>query len=559
MEEKRRTRFVPFRRGDSSRSFQDLEESGQDLTPTATQDRPASSVSQPQRYEQPERDLPEPPLPHTNGFTPQMPSPLEAHPTGTSYQPGVADTLSAPAAQASNNPYQQQMDLNQAAPAIAQPDTNTQSQPPFSESAAFASSSVDESARNFMIRDKPIEEDQTEAEQAMNSMANQLRSQAQNAGINRPQGSVRGRRDVRNTMYIPSGTEILPPMARNPPPVTIPENQPSPSPENVLASPLQRPPPITALHDEHIGSDTASMTSSRSLANPAHHPDLHDSGLCASVVETVHSTFRESGISKSFVLGEIALSYNPTGSVANDNETIRVQHFELLDKVAANPIFLSQAKATGMETEEQAGTYTVTTTQLRRPTPMICLKYQLHIEESNLARYSPVLLTPAWQIIEGQVSVIVLYSLNPVFGSEPLGLKNVTINVSLDVSDPTVPRAQSAMMAPTAGASFRRKTSSVVWRLPEFVVKPEQDRLLVRFITQGMAKKGNVDLKFEVAGRTASGVGVEKLVLAEGKEDDPFADEGENHATEEDASTGKKDWVLVPSRSKVVSGRYTAS
>jgi hypothetical protein len=441
------------------------------------------------------------------------------------------------------------MALNQAAVADTN-DSITQAQQAFSEASAFASPPAEESARNFMIRDKPIEEDQTEAEQAMTNMANQLRSQAQNAGINRVQGSVRGRRDVRNTMYVPSSTDALPQITRSPPPVTIPENVSSA--ENTLASPLQRPPPIAALQDDHVGSDTASMTSSRSLAGPTQHPDLHDPGLSASVIETVHSTFTESGISKSFVLGEIALAFNPTASQNSNTETIRIQRFELLDKVAANPIFLQQTKPTDRQTEEQAGSYIVTTTQLRRPTPMICLKYQLHMEEATLAQYSPILVTPAWQIIDGQVSVIVLYSLNPVFGSEPLTLKNVTINLGLDISDPTVPRAQSAMMAPTAGASFRRKTSSVVWRLPEFVIKPEQERLLVRFITHGVARKGAVDFRFEIAGRTASGIAVERLAEV-AREDDPFADGGD------DDGAGKKAWEVVPGRAKLVSGRYTAS
>ncbi len=487
------------------------------------------------------------PVPQTNGVN-QTPNPLEAHPTGASYQSGLQDVITTPPAQASNNPYQQ-MALNQVATANTT-ESITQAAQAQSEASAFASPPADDSARNFMIRDKPIVEDQTEAQQAMSEMANQLRSQAQTSGLNRPQGSVRGRRDVRNTVYIPSSTEMLPPAVRATPPLTIPESPRSP--ENTLASPLQRPPPIAALQDEHIGSDTASLISSRSLAGPGQHPELHDPGLSASVIETVHSTFSESGISTSFVLGEIALSYNPTGASATNTETVRIQRFELLDKVAANPIFLSQTKATTDQTEEQAGSYTVTTTQLRRPAPMICLKYQLHMEAANLAQYSPILLTPAWQVIDGQVSIILLYSLNPVFGTEALTIKNVSINVSLDISDPTTPRAQSAMMAPTAGASFRRKTSCVVWRLPEFVVKPEQERLLVRFITQGVAKKGAVDVKFEIPGRTASGVGVERMVESV-RESDPFADGGE------DGGGMKKAWEGVPGRSKVVSGRYTAS
>jgi len=252
--------------------------------------------------------------------------------------------------------------------------------------------------------------------------------------------------------------------------------------------------------------------------------------------------------------------HNPTGTSDSEHEIIRLQHFELLDKVAANPIFLNQVKSTGEAlAEEQAGSYTVATATIRRPTPMIGLKYQLHMEEGRLAQYSPVLVTPAWQIVEGQVSVIVLYSLNPVFGSEALNLKNVHISVSLDISGEGTGKATSAMMSPTQGASFRRKTSTVVWRFNDLPVKPEQQRLLVRFMTQGgLAKKGSVELKFELPGRTASGIGVEKIVAGgKEKENNPFADDtGEGSAR---GSAEEKRWEAVPTSRRLVSGRYTAS
>jgi len=97
----------------------------------------------------------------------------------------------------------------------------------------------------------------------------------------------------------------------------------------------------------------------------------------------------------------------------------------------------------------------------------------------------------------------------------------------------------------------------VVWRLNDFTVKPEQERLLVRFMTQGgIAKKGAVELKFEITGRSASGVGVEKMVASGEKENDPFADdmgEGSRGSAEE------KRWEVVPTKMKLVSGRYTAN
>ncbi|KIW14328.1 hypothetical protein PV08_07110 [Exophiala spinifera] len=549
-EEKRKTRsFVPFRRGDSSRSFQDLEETGQDLTPSTTRDgRPMSSISRDIHDDLPSIPQPEPPLPTTNGAR-ALAAPVESVPDVAAPQSALLDAVSTPESQA-HSPEKPQPPV---------PGSNPWA--PDSPEVPVTGLANDESSRNFMIRDKPIQEDESEAQNALSTMANQLRTQAQTSGINRVQGSVRGRRDVRNTMYVPSSTEPFaasPSIPRPGPPVTIPSG--SNANENI-ASPIQRPPPAAMIHEEHgLGSDTTSIHSSRSLAGPTHHVDLHEAGLNASIVENVHSWFTETGISKCLVLGEVAFAYNPPPSGESGHELIRMQHFELLDKVAANPIFLTQVKPDGdAVAEEQAGTYTVATSAIRRPTPMIGLKYQLHVDESNLGRYSPVLITPAWQVIQGQVSVIVLYSLNPVFGSQAISLKNVQITVNLDTSGEGTGRAVSAMMSPTQGAVFRRKTSAVVWRHGDIEVKPEQERLLVRFMTEGgMPKKGTIELKFEIPGLTASGVAVEKVVTGgEEKDADPFADDTAGSSAR--GSAEEKRWEGLPTKMKLISGRYTAS
>jgi hypothetical protein len=154
-----------------------------------------------------------------------------------------------------------------------------------------------------------------------------------------------------------------------------------------------------------------------------------------------------------------------------------------------------------------------------------------------------------------------LYSLNPVFGTQPLILKNAQISVNLDTSGEGTGKASSAMMSPPQGAVFRRKTSAVVWRHAEFAVKPEQERLLVRFITEGgMPKKGSIELKFEISGRTASGVGVEKMVLGgeeKDKDSDPFADDTAGSSAR--GSAEERRWEVIPTNAKLVSGRYTAS
>ena len=458
------------------------------------------------------------------------------------------------------------------------------------EAASIASTEADETARNFAIRDKPIPEDESEAQRAMSSMANQLRLQAQSLGANRAVGSVRGRRDVRNTMFIPAGVDLASAGATSPssPPQqsqSQPITGPYPS-ASEFVSPIARPvaQPRT-IHEDHALSDTHSIHSSHSLTIQPHHPELHSPGLNASIVETVNTWFSESAITKSFVTGEIALAYNSIANMApSEAETVRVRAFEVLEKVAANPMFVFPSKASsggggvGGE-EEQAGTYAVNLGSIRKSTPSVALKYQLHIAEEELGRYSPVLLSVAWQVVEGQTSVILLYSLNPAFSANADGsgadaddnvggdgkidangeltLKNAVISVALDPASEV--KAASAMMSPTQNATFRKRmgTGAVMWRIAELTIRGKQERMLVRFMTPGgTARKGTVEVKFEIAGRGASVVGVERKVADGGREVDPFSDEDGGRGSGDGPERG---WEDVTTTRMLVSGRYCAS
>ncbi|RMZ79542.1 hypothetical protein DV737_g3351, partial [Chaetothyriales sp. CBS 132003] len=557
--------FSAFRRGDSSNSFQDLETTGQDL-PRDNADEARNALSQVQSTVTETQAEITPPLgspqtediaasrdPTVNGtIHPPQPVPVPtpgptSHPGQTSQsQPDELTVLQPTPVQRQHLPAQE------AAAAVS---------PTLQQEASPATDS-EEGARNFAIRDKPIHEDEGAAHLAINSMAHQLRVQAQSSGLNRSQGTVRGRRDVRNTIFVPSGVDSAAVLAGTAAAgaagaaaaTAAPPSTQSASPID-LVSPIPKV-PLRPLHDDlGVGSDTTSVHSAHSLAGQPHHPELHDPGLNASIVETVNTWFNESGITTSFVTGEIALAYNATSADA-EAQIIRLQHFELLEKVAANPIFVSLPPKTESVTEESAGTYSVSLSSIRRSTPLVALKYQLHIDAASLSQYSPVLITPAWQLIEGQASIIVQYALNPLFATStatPLTLKNVIISVSLD---PSGPPPQSAMMSPQQGAAFRRKTASVIWRLPELTLKPEQARLLVRFITPGgTAKKGSIEIKFELAGRAASEIAVLQRKAVKAVEKDPFADDGGDRVSEDAAET----WEEVSTKKFLVSGRYTAA
>jgi hypothetical protein len=466
---------------------------------------------------------------------------------------------------ASQPPVPHEMPAAPATPDIASPSSIYSSSTSQMDSA-FASAqetSEESAARNLLIRDQPIPEDETEAQKAMSSMANQLRMQAP---INRVQGSTRGRRDVRNTVFMPNAPDLTnnsPGMSNTAAMSTSAAGIAAGAAAGVgamdLASPIRQPSTPGTIPEDRAVSDTASLHSSHSLANVAQHPTMEAPGLNASIIETVSTWFTEGSINKSFVVGEVALAM--IGLPEDDTETIRLSNFQILEKVAANPTFVHAAVSDkGKEKETEAGEYTVDVNAIRKSTPTVALKYQIHLEADIVATYSPVLLTPAWQCQQGQVSVIVMYALNPTFIGASTGevvLKNVVITVSLDTTDGT--RATSAMMRPQQGASFKRKAGAVVWRMNELKVGgTEGEKLLVRFTTaspgDAVPNKGTVEAKWEyeqVGAGASQQLGVTKLVDAEAAgEADPFADE--------DEAKGGRSWGEVRTRRKLMSGRYTA-
>ena len=379
------------------------------------------------------------------------------------------------------------------------------------------------------------------------------------------QGSIRGRRDVRNTVFVPNPEpwEAISPVIPDTLPNTAPKGPPMAHEATTVAPPIKRSGTPGTVPEENHTSDTTSVRSSRSLAGLAQHPGLHEPGLNASIIETVSTWFLGEKVSKSFVVGEVALAFNPPSAIHETSheqasEAIRLVNFHVLEKVAANPAFVvatvSEKGKENASLEERAGEYYVSLAAVRRLTPTVAFKYQLHVDEANASAYSPVLFTPAWQIQESQASVIILYATNPAFtgSASSITLKQVVLSVALDTSLEGG-RAMSAMMAPTTGASFKRKQSLVLWRFPELVVGPEQRKLLARFVTSGpVPKAGQVEAKWELPGMTGSGLGISSLAAEVRETSNPFADDG---AT----TTPARSWNELPCTRKLMSGRYSTS
>ena len=274
---------------------------------------------------------------------------------------------------------------------------------------------------------------------------------------------------------------------------------------------------------------------------------MHQPGLNASVVETVSAWFTHGSVTKAIVIGELALSHTASGTSTQTSESIRLENFPVLEKVAPNPNFITQVPS-------KAGEYFVDLSQISRTT--VAFKYQVHLDEGNLAAHAPMVLTPTWKVESMQTSVILNYTFNPAFASptgRSVSLKNVMVLITLDNS-----KASACQSKPVG--TFSKEKSLIYWKLGDITLNGYAEaphKLLARFSTESEAKPGNVEVRWEISGDGATGLGsgLGLSQVASTKEEggsDPFADEGTT-------TTPAGAWKEVPILRKVVSGKYVAN
>ncbi|KAI9778752.1 MAG: hypothetical protein M1816_003914 [Peltula sp. TS41687] len=409
---------------------------------------------------------------------------------------------------------------------------------PISQAQHEASS---ESAQNVLkldIRNAPIQEEEDDAQTAMANVANTLRAQA--AQSRRP-GTQRGRRDVRNTIFVPS------PQA--------PDLGLSDSPNLLPPSKHGKPPALPS--EDHAGSDTQSVRSSQSLNTSSalsviKHSEMLGEGLNSSVVEIVSAWLDHGRVTKATVTGEMALSYNPIDTTkASTSETVRLENFPVLEKVAPNPAFISPIP-------EKSGEYLISLNNAIRRS--VAFKYQVHLDESSVASQAPIVATPSWKLEPTQASVILNYSLNPAFNlprSKSLTLHNVVFIIHLEGAKP------SACQSKPVG-TFLRERALLYWKLGDITLEAggSLSRLLARFVTDVQAKPGSIEVRWEVGGEDARGLGSQlalsqlasppnKQTATSAPQDDPFADDSSR-------PTSGVTWKDVPVVRRLVSGTYVA-
>ena len=312
-----------------------------------------------------------------------------------------------------------------------------------------------------------------------------------------------------------------------------------------------------AAEEQQQGSDTHSIRSGRSLASSASstikHPEMNEPGLNSSIVETISAWFNDGEITKAAIIGEVALAFNPLDlSGPFLSETIRLNNFSSLDTVAPNPAFIEPVP-------DHTGSYTVSVRDVTKTA--VAFKYQKRVEESQVASHTPLLLKSMWKIEPTQASVLVSYALHPDFASSSTGSSSVTMSNVILIAhvDPSAAKATSCKAM--GGGIFSRERNLVYWRLGEIALTKDSPvpTLKARFFTDGEAKPGNIEARWEISSdhlvQLGTGLSVsmmEHKQHAGGESSDPFADE-------ETSPAATTSWTDVRAVRKFRSGTYLST
>ncbi|PBP16916.1 hypothetical protein BUE80_DR012212, partial [Diplocarpon rosae] len=492
------------------------------------------------------------PNPHTNGNGNDRNS-NNAHPN-TQF---LADSFDGPSSHAPNGSTSSNVpDLSDIQPPPGPPPTHAigtaerdsegfsvpaPMNDPISQALQDAASEGEQQQYKLDIRPEPIPEQDADAQAALTNVANTLKSATTPS---RKSGTVRGRRDVRNTVFAPSNSlDVASSNSHYPPsPILAPG----------------RAAALAALSDNAAApspSDTTSIRSGLSLTNNAvaKHPDIHEPGLHASIIEIVSVIFEEGAAKSSKVSGEIALAYNkdPDDDSISTNETIRINNFPNMEAIAENRTFIQSIS------EEKPDEFTLDLNHISSK-PSVAFTYRIHIDEANISSQGPLLLKLSWKKQEEKLGAVIEYCLNPAFSTIPVKLNNLTI-----VAFYTGSRATGCQTRPSG--IHQKEKSYIYWRLGDVTLTQDRHKAVCRLtgVEGAMPEPGHAEAKWEINNHSdsplGSGISISKLEPSNGKgkeeNDDPFADE--RMATPA-AVVPAGTWGQLSTSKKLMSGKYEA-
>lgn len=190
---------------------------------------------------------------------------------------------------------------------------------PISEAQREAAGEEADQLFKLNIQNAPVEEEDPQAkEAALSSVANTLKQ----GPATRRTSTIRGRRDVRNTVYVPPpgaaagfNESALPAISASPP-----------MPAGAV---FPRSPALQNLASEASvagTSDTQSVRSGHSLGTLVHakHPEMSGPGLQSSIIETVSAVFEDGAVKSANISGELAFVNNEADDVSSEKSKSQV-------------------------------------------------------------------------------------------------------------------------------------------------------------------------------------------------------------------------------------------
>ncbi|KAG5984457.1 hypothetical protein E4U55_004677 [Claviceps digitariae] len=427
---------------------------------------------------------------------------------------------------------------------------------PISEAQREAASEEADQVFKLNIQNKPVGEEDPDAKQAaLSSVVNTLKL----GPATRRTGTIRGRRDVRNTVYVPpsEGHGATQNELGSPAIASSPTLAGNPA--------FTRSPALNALASETSvagTSDSQSVRSGHSLGSLVHakHPELAGPGLQSSIIETVSAIFEDGLMKSASIAGELAFVNNDCEESSGKceffplsaaHETIRINNFQKLERIGPNRIFVQNASP------EQPDHFALDLAHLSKTA--IAFSYRVFASESDppvLGQHAPIVLNPVWKPQDDKLGLLLQYQLNPASSfATPVTLHNVVLVATYEG------KSTGAQTKPS-GTHLKDK-HLVYWRLGDVTLTADTHKIVCRITGADgeCPRPGHVEARWEYAASgdevVGSGISISRLSdqdKGKGKalnDDDPFAD------TDADAgSAGSQTWIDVPVVRKLVSGKY---
>ncbi|CAG8603029.1 12219_t:CDS:2 [Racocetra persica] len=224
----------------------------------------------------------------------------------------------------------------------------------------------------------------------------------------------------------------------------------------------------------------------------------HIHGLNASILETVNIISKGGDVTKLLVTGEISVTYND--SIIRDNSApiqIRINNFDTLEKAVPNTSYLSSAS-------EIPGVYdlNIGLLSLAGSTPVVVMKYQLHIDPQHKSAFVPLHVTLKWKCESNQTSLVISYEVNPEFRLSGT-LTELSFIVPVDGEVKTVQSKPSGIWSVEKQRMYWQVSNA------DLATPYELKRILARFETSQTSQPAPTAVKFLCEGQLLSKISLE--------------------------------------------------